>query len=162
MTMQLVGQGMPAREQGVAPGNVIVNFQIREDPRFVRDNGDLVHEHKIGIEVAALGGQITVPTLDGDVNVRVLPGCQPGDRLVLKGRGLPIIGMGFGVGAHSPLLALRPRVRSSPRCPPAAPHVLHPAPSTSLTQPGPPPLTFRLLRQGAWWTRESSATLSFC
>lgn len=108
--MQLVGQGMPAREPGVAPGNVIVNFQVREDPRFIRDGGDLIHEQAIGMEMAALGGQITVPTLEGDVNVKVLQGCQPGDRLVLKGRGLPIIGMGFGVGAKKNVL-VAPRAR---------------------------------------------------
>ena len=70
--------------------------QVREDPRFARDGADLVHTARIDLHTAALGGSLRVPTLEGEVHVRVAAGTQPGERLLLRGKGLPRVGMAFG------------------------------------------------------------------
>lgn len=117
MNMQLTGQGLPAREPGLAPGNVIVTFQIREDPRFVRDGGNLIHEAQIGIEVAALGGQVTVPTLEGDVNVKARARAARG-RHIARDESLCWPALVFaGVcspASRVPLFLLLPSARAAP------------------------------------------------
>ena len=52
---------------------------------------------------AALGTTIAVPTLDGDVEVEVEAGTQPGQLIVLRGRGMPVL-QGFGRGDHRVLV----------------------------------------------------------
>ncbi len=52
---------------------------------------------KLRAEQAALGGKATVPTLDGDAEVEIEPGTQPGAVLILKGKGMPRL-RGFGRG----------------------------------------------------------------
>jgi len=54
--------------------------------------GDLLyHDAPIPLQTAVLGGRVRVPTLDGDVEVRVSPGTQPGEDCVLRGRGVESI-----------------------------------------------------------------------
>ena len=71
---------------------------MRDDPRFERDGANLLHEAAVALHTAALGGPLTVPTLDGDVRVRVTAGAQPGDRILLSGKGLPLMGMDYQGG----------------------------------------------------------------
>ena len=54
---------------------------------------------------AALGTRLTVPTLDGEVELELEPGTQPGDVRVLRGRGMPVL-QGFGRGDHRLLVNL--------------------------------------------------------
>jgi molecular chaperone DnaJ len=75
--------------RGGARGDVIVLLEIEEDPRFVRDGSSLIHERPITFSEAALGAEITVPTLEGSANVQVPPGVQSGVLLRLRGEGLP-------------------------------------------------------------------------
>jgi ribosomal protein L11 methyltransferase len=71
--------------------------RIRPDERFVREGNDIYTTVAVSITQAALGATIRVPTLDGEEEVELPPGTQPGETLVLAGRGMPVLdGSGRG------------------------------------------------------------------
>jgi molecular chaperone DnaJ len=76
-------------ETGAPSGDLYVLIHVREDERFVRDGDDLVTALDVPAPLAALGGSFEVETLDGPVAVEVEPGTQPGEVIVLRGRGMP-------------------------------------------------------------------------
>ena len=82
------GQGNAAQGGG-ARGDLVVVMDVQEDPRFVRDGADLVHDHAITFSQAALGAEVEVPTVDGVAKVTIPAGTQSGRLLRLRGRGLP-------------------------------------------------------------------------
>lgn len=87
-TLRLAEQGQPGRNGGPA-GHLYVTVRVRPDERFQRDGYDLVHELHVSFPDAALGAEVEVPTLDGkNVKVKVPPGTQPGDTLVVEGCGV--------------------------------------------------------------------------
>jgi len=69
-----------------------VIVRVTEDERFVRDGNDLVTVVDVAAPAAALGTSVSVPTLDGDEQVDVPTGTQPGTVVTLRGRGMPAIG----------------------------------------------------------------------
>jgi molecular chaperone DnaJ len=87
-TLRIAGRGEPSGRGGRA-GNLYVGIHVRPDPRFERDGADLHTEVNISFAQAALGGKVTVPTLVEAQEVEVERGTQPGDSVVLRGRGLP-------------------------------------------------------------------------
>jgi curved DNA-binding protein len=87
--IRLGGQGQ-AGAQGGASGDLYLNVRIAPDPDFRAEGSDLVYELEVPPWQATLGGNATVPTLEGHPRtLRVPPGSQPGQRFRLKGRGLP-------------------------------------------------------------------------
>ncbi|MCQ5373902.1 MAG: J domain-containing protein, partial [Candidatus Methanomethylicia archaeon] len=94
--LRLRGEG-EASPNGGPPGDLFVNISIRPHPYFKRRGSDLYYDLKIGFPQAALGTEVTVPTLDGDVVVNIKPGTQPGEVLRIKGKGMPKLG-GYGRG----------------------------------------------------------------
>lgn len=82
----VTGQGH-AGEAGARPGDLYVLVRVRDDPRFRRDGKDLVTPVDLTFTEAALGVTVTVPTLEGDEELELPPGLQPGDVRVLRGRG---------------------------------------------------------------------------
>ena len=91
--IRLSGRGH-AGERGGPPGDLYVVVRVAEDERFLRDGSDLVTVVDVPAPAAALGTTVTVPTLDGDEEIRVAPGTQPGSVVTLRGRGMPTIGRG--------------------------------------------------------------------
>lgn len=87
-TLRLSGQGQEGT-QGGPPGHLYVTVQVRDDPRFQRDGADLIHELKITFPQAALGAEVDVPTLKDPHTLRVPAGVQPGDTLLVRGKGVP-------------------------------------------------------------------------
>ena len=75
--------------RGGPRGDVVVLLEVEDDPRFVRDGPDLIHELPITFGQAALGDEIEVPTIEGIARVTVPAGIQSGDLLRLTGLGLP-------------------------------------------------------------------------
>ena len=75
--------------RGGARGDLVVLLEIQDDPRFVRDGSDLVHELPITFAQAALGAQVDVPTIEGTARLTVPNGIQSGELLRLRGLGLP-------------------------------------------------------------------------
>ncbi|KAB5541067.1 hypothetical protein DKX38_014041 [Salix brachista] len=63
-------------------------LQVREDPVFRREGSNIHVDAVLGITQAILGGTIQVPTLTGDVVLKVRPGTQPGQKVVLKNKGI--------------------------------------------------------------------------
>jgi molecular chaperone DnaJ len=89
--IRLSGRGH-AGEQGGLPGDLYVLVRVAEDERFLRDGPDLVSVVDIPAPAAALGTTVTISTLDGDEELEVEPGTQPGTVVTLRGRGMPSIG----------------------------------------------------------------------
>ncbi|XP_010939719.1 chaperone protein dnaJ 1, mitochondrial isoform X2 [Elaeis guineensis] len=74
---------------GAQPGNLYIKMQVAKDPVFLRDGADIYVDAQIRFTQAILGGKIEVPTLFGKTHVKIPEGVQPGQLLVLRGRGLP-------------------------------------------------------------------------
>ncbi len=88
--LRVVGEG-EAGLRGGPPGDLYVVVRVDDHELFVRDGADLHLEQEISAFVAALGTELEVPTLDGNAPLKVPQGAQPGDTVVLKGKGLPRI-----------------------------------------------------------------------
>src|SRR5581483_6291534 len=86
--IRLTGRGH-AGERGGPPGDLYVLVRVAPDERFVRDGNDLVTVIDVPAPQAALGARVTVPTLDGDEELEIEPGTQPGSVVTLRGKGMP-------------------------------------------------------------------------
>jgi molecular chaperone DnaJ len=86
--IRLAGRGH-AGERGGPPGDLYVLVRVAGDERFVRDGEDLVAVLDVPAPLAALGSTETVPTLEGEAEVHLPPGTQPGDVHVVRGAGMP-------------------------------------------------------------------------
>src|SRR3954471_13870476 len=91
--IRVTGRGH-AGERGGPPGDLYVGVRVREDERFLRDGDDLVTVVDVAAPLAALGGTVQVPTLDGKIPVDLPAGTQPGETITLGGRGMPPLGRG--------------------------------------------------------------------
>jgi molecular chaperone DnaJ len=86
--IRLSGRGHVG-DVGAPVGDLYVLVRVRTDPRFVREGDDLITMLDVPAPRAALGGTLSVETLDGDADVEIEPGTQPGELVVLRGRGMP-------------------------------------------------------------------------
>uniref|UniRef100_A0A0E0F8P6 J domain-containing protein n=1 Tax=Oryza meridionalis TaxID=40149 RepID=A0A0E0F8P6_9ORYZ len=86
-TMKVFGKGGADVERN-KPGDLYVTIKIREDPVFRREGNHVHVDAIISIAQAVLGGTVTVPTLTGNVSVKVRQGTQPGEKVVLRGKGI--------------------------------------------------------------------------
>ena len=91
--LRVDGRGFPG-PQGTPPGDLIVQVMVLPSLKFQRDGFDLYTEATVGIADAALGTTVDVPTIDGKAEVKVKPGTQPGDKLRMRGYGVPMDLMG--------------------------------------------------------------------
>jgi molecular chaperone DnaJ len=91
--IRLTGRGH-AGERGGPPGDLYVLVRVTPDERFVRDGNDLVSVIDLPAPQAALGAKVSVPTLDGDEEVEIEPGTQPGTVVTLRGKGMPSLRRG--------------------------------------------------------------------
>jgi molecular chaperone DnaJ len=97
-TLRVPGQGLPGTQGGPA-GHLYVEVQLERDERFERDGFDLIHRLPISFADAALGAAVEIETLEEETaRVKIPAGSQPGDTVVLKGKGVPHLGRG-GRGA---------------------------------------------------------------
>jgi curved DNA-binding protein len=86
--IRLSGQGNPGIHGGAA-GDLLLEVGVREDSRFRMDGRNIVTIVPISPWEAALGATVNVPTLAGDVELRVPAGSDSGRKLRLRGRGWP-------------------------------------------------------------------------
>src|SRR5215218_4232192 len=91
--LRVTGRGH-AGERGGPAGDLYVVVRVKEDERFIRDREDLITVVDVPAPLAALGTKIDVPTLDGEVPLDVPAGTQPGETIVMNGRGMPPLGRG--------------------------------------------------------------------
>ena len=96
--LRLAGKG-EGGSRGGAPGDLFVVLHVREHELFARDGLDTHCEIPIPFHIAALGGEIQVPTLRGDVPLKIPAGTQPGKVFTLRGLGFPDV-RGHATGDH--------------------------------------------------------------
>ena len=107
--IRITGEGH-AGEAGAPAGDLYVQVAVSEDERFIRDGLDVVTRVAVPVTDAMTGATITVPTVEGDTEMELRPGTQPGDELVLRGKGFPAI-QGRGRGNQRVVVEVRvPRV----------------------------------------------------
>jgi len=94
---------------GGAAGDMFLRVRLARHPDFEVDAHNLIHETEVAPWEAVLGTQVSVPTMDGRVNIKIPAGTQNGQRLRVRGRGLPIRG-----GEHGDLMVVV-RVQVPPR-----------------------------------------------
>ena len=80
-----------AGTNGGSKGDLKVRITVRRDSLFERKGNDIWVELPISYTQAALGDEVTVPTIDGNVTYRIPEGTQPGDVLRLKGKGVKFL-----------------------------------------------------------------------
>ena len=85
---KLQGEGEPGKG-GAAPGDLHVHIRVADHATFRRDGHDVRSEQSLTFSQAALGAVIDVPTLDGEVKMKVPEGTQPGAVFRIRGRGIP-------------------------------------------------------------------------
>lgn len=86
--LKLRGHGGEA-PQGGTRGDLYITFRIAPDPSFTRQDDDLVTTLSIPLTTALLGGDAIVPTLTGEVRLKIKAGTQAGSKVRLKGKGMP-------------------------------------------------------------------------
>lgn len=86
--IRVPGQGEPGPGGGAA-GDLYLRVRHAAHPDFHTREADLHHELEVAPWEAVLGAEIAVPTLDGSVKLRLPPGTGNGQRLRVRGRGLP-------------------------------------------------------------------------
>jgi curved DNA-binding protein len=86
--IRLAGQG-EAGVRGGKSGDLFLRVRLARHPDFSVEGSDLIHEEKMAPWQAVLGTELLVPTLEGDVRLKIPPGTQGGQRFRLRERGLP-------------------------------------------------------------------------
>lgn len=87
VTMRLPSQG-DSGERGGVSGHLYVNITVEPDPFFTREGADVHVTVPISLAQAVLGCSVTVPTIRGEVELKVPSGSQPSDKLLMRGRGV--------------------------------------------------------------------------
>ncbi len=82
--------GEPGKNGGPR-GDLLVEVIVSRNPAFERRDMDIFSNASISFGIAALGGDVRIKTVDGDIIYTVAPGTQTGTRIRLKGKGVPSI-----------------------------------------------------------------------
>ena len=107
-TLRVAGRG-EAGIQGGPAGDLLLVVSMRPHRRFKRDGDHLLTGIDIPMTVAALGGEVEAPTLDGEVTTVTVPaGTQSGSRLRARGEGMPNLQSGRRGDLHLDVLVRTP------------------------------------------------------
>jgi DnaJ-class molecular chaperone len=93
--LRVKGKGEPGRGGGPS-GDLFFHVQIASHPVFQRKDADILVTLPLWPWEAVLGAEVQVPTLSGNVRLKIPPGSQPRQRMRLKGKGLPKRSGGHG------------------------------------------------------------------
>ncbi len=96
LKLKVQGEGEPGFRGG-PPGDLYIAISVAPHPIFKREGDDILCELPISFIQAALGAEISVPTLNGKVNMKVPAGTQTGKVFRLNGKGMPNL-RGYGQG----------------------------------------------------------------
>lgn len=83
-----VADAIPTSSQGIK-GDLYLIVKVAKDPRFERKGNHLYTDVTLDLFKAVLGGEVTLPTLSGNVVLKIPPGTQPDQTFRLSGRGMP-------------------------------------------------------------------------
>jgi curved DNA-binding protein len=86
--LRLAGRGEAGAHGGTA-GDLYLRVRLAKHPDFDVEDHNLIHEAELAPWEAVLGAEIFVPTLDDRVKIKISPGTQGGQKLRVRGRGLP-------------------------------------------------------------------------
>lgn len=86
--LRIAGRGHAGR-QGGRTGDLYVEIHVQPHPVLRREGNNLVMTVPVAVHEAVLGARVDVPTLDGDLKLRIPPGTQAGQRFRVSGRGVP-------------------------------------------------------------------------
>jgi molecular chaperone DnaJ len=86
-SIRLSGQG-DSGANGAPAGDLYVNIAVNPEAGFVREDFDLITEIKVPFTLTALGDEIKVKTIDGQVKLKIPAGTQSGQKFILKGKGV--------------------------------------------------------------------------
>ncbi len=88
--IRLAGEGQPGKNGG-PHGNLYLEINVKEHKYFRRRKNDIFLDVNINVAQAALGAEIDVPTLEGNVKLTIPSGTQPGKTFRLRGKGVPFL-----------------------------------------------------------------------
>ena len=88
---------------GGLTGDAYVEVHVARDPRFERDGDDILSDVHLTIVEAARGARLSIPTLEGELEIDFEGGTQPGEVRVLRGKGMPSL-QRAGRGDHRVLV----------------------------------------------------------
>lgn len=92
MKMSIGGMGNQGRESSSVNGDLILIVNVSNGSHFSRSDNDIYVKTEISILQAMIGGDITIPTIDGsEVRINIPSGTQSGDTLRVKGKGFTIL-----------------------------------------------------------------------
>jgi len=86
--IRLAGEGQPGANNG-PPGDLYIFVRVRPHKYFRRRDNDILLDLNINIAQATLGAEVQVPTVDGDVKLKIPAGTQPGKIIRMRARGVP-------------------------------------------------------------------------
>jgi len=86
--IRLAGEGGPG-ENGGPTGSLFLLLDVKPHKFFKRRENDILLNLDINVAQAVLGGEISVPTIDGDEKLKIPAGTQPGKIFTLRGKGVP-------------------------------------------------------------------------
>jgi curved DNA-binding protein len=98
--LRVAGRGAPGSGGGAA-GDLYLRVRLAKHPDFDVEDHDLIYEAELAPWEAVLGANLSVPALDGRVNIKIPPGTQNGQKLRVRGHGLPARN-----GAHGDLMVV--------------------------------------------------------
>lgn len=90
MQLSMRGQGN-AGQQGGPAGDLLINIEEKPHEHLKRDGANIVYDLYLNFADAALGTSVEVPTIDGNVKIKIPAGTQGGKIFRLKGKGLPVV-----------------------------------------------------------------------
>lgn len=88
--IRMGGEGQPGANGG-PNGDYYLELDVAPHKFFRRNGNDILLDIDINMAQASLGDEISVPTVDGDVKLRIPPGTQPGRVFRLKEKGAPVL-----------------------------------------------------------------------
>lgn len=89
MSIRLAGKGAPAPSSSGVAGDLLVQVRIKNHKQFVRDGIVIFSQAHISMVDAALGAELDVATIDGNISMKIPAGTQSGTKFKLSGHGAP-------------------------------------------------------------------------
>jgi len=86
--IRLAGEGEPGPNNG-PKGDLYIVIHVKPHRYFRRRNNDILLDLAINVAQATLGAEVTVPTVDGEEQLKISAGSQPGKMIRMKGKGVP-------------------------------------------------------------------------
>ncbi len=107
-TLRVTGEG-DCGINGGPNGDLIIRVSVRPDEVFEREGFDVYTEVPISYLQAALGDEITIPTIDGNIKYRIPAGTQNGDTFHLRGQGIPKLNRNTRGDHHATIRVVVPK-----------------------------------------------------